>query len=849
MKKRFIISLLTLSLALLCWHLSTHPVMRLLEHKLYDLRMLLRQQPHQDNRILYVEMDEEALETIGRWPWSRATLAHIVDTLHDLGAAQVLLDITFSQTSPLTIKEQDTTYLTPNLIPLTTFLHNTLKADQPTAPDWKQIDHKITELQTQLQHNINFALINNDALLAKSFQHPQTYIGYKFDILYKEENIQYYNHLQHKKNVLNRWIVQHPNQPFDTLPNPLRYSPHLSEEKLKTLYRQQQLRFILNENLETSLENAAKHMKMNTSILRSDFIAAKKQVAQIHIRQYRFNTTNPSLEKLIWQLEIWDPEIVETFRQEWNTIDTEITSLQQFGLDIQTPQPFHKAIEFDPPLRPFAEAVTGAGFLNGIPDDDGVLRRIPLFIQYQDKLFPHIALTSVLNILNPKSISIIPHQALLLKKVQTNNGIKDISIPLIDEGHMMINWAGKWHDTFDHISSADIYRLFYLRQHQPSSTTKITSHQEQTFEKTLRKQVNNKICIIGLTAPGTHDYNPMPYESSYPMVGTHGNVINAILTNQMICKTSSQFNIILLGFCTILLSVFLTSSTPLISLLFISLLVSALWITALHLLNQGFWMPLAMPLCLCVCAFISITLYRFATEEKEKRWIKKAFSQYVSSDVIEEILQDPSKLGLSGERRTMSVLFSDIRGFTTYCEKHAPEEIVTILNEYLDAMTHVIFEEKGTLDKYVGDEIMALFGAPKYESPTLSAKRAVRTAWLMIKKLQKLQKKWRQENREPLDIGIGINTGEMVVGNIGSNLRKDYTVIGDAVNLGARVEALTRQFECPIIITATTYQYVKDLIEVKPLEAIKVKGKNIPVMIYAVTDCAITPKDLHENKK
>jgi len=182
----------------------------------------------------------------------------------------------------------------------------------------------------------------------------------------------------------------------------------------------------------------------------------------------------------------------------------------------------------------------------------------------------------------------------------------------------------------------------------------------------------------------------------------------------------------------------------------------------------------------------------------------------------------------------LAVQFSDIRAFTTYCENRTPEEIVAILNEYLDAMTKVIVEHKGTLDKYVGDEIMAVFGAPHYESAEINSKRAVICSMKMLERLKELHIEWKEKGLEPLDIGIGVNTGEMITGNMGSELRMDYTVIGDAVNLAARTEALTRQFNAHFMITEDTYQYTKDIIEVKQLEAIKVKGKDIPVMMYEV---------------
>jgi adenylate cyclase len=207
------------------------------------------------------------------------------------------------------------------------------------------------------------------------------------------------------------------------------------------------------------------------------------------------------------------------------------------------------------------------------------------------------------------------------------------------------------------------------------------------------------------------------------------------------------------------------------------------------------------------------------------------FSSYVSKRIVDELIRDPSKAKLGGDRKEITVLFSDIRGFTSFSEKHQPEEVVSLLNEYLGAMTQIVFEHDGTLDKFVGDAIMALWGAPVGQPD--HAERACRCALAMIRKLEELQGKWTAEGRYAIDIGIGINTGDMVVGNMGAEGKKmDYTVIGDNVNLGARLEGLTRKYNNHIIISAFTYGKVKDIVKVNELGAVTVKGKEQPVVIY-----------------
>ena len=251
--------------------------------------------------------------------------------------------------------------------------------------------------------------------------------------------------------------------------------------------------------------------------------------------------------------------------------------------------------------------------------------------------------------------------------------------------------------------------------------------------------------------------------------------------------------------------------------------------------EQGYIVNIVGPALGVLNTYLIVVIYKYITEEKQKKWIKNAFSHYLSPVLIDQIIANPDALALGGVRRELTVLFSDIRSFTTYCESHTAEEVVAILNEYLDAMVKVTIKYNGTIDKFVGDEIMAVYGSPLWVEPKIQAKDAVTTAIEMIKRLNELHEQWATEGRKPLSIGVGVNTGEMITGNMGSTEIFDYTVIGDNVNVGARVEALTRNYDTDIIITESTYDLVKDEnFALRELDSIVVKGKTKPVKIFSV---------------
>lgn len=455
-----------------------------------------------------------------------------------------------------------------------------------------------------------------------------------------------------------------------------------------------------------------------------------------------------------------------------------------------------------PTLLRFSSVANSLSHINMIPDGDGTLRWEALAIDYQGDFYAPIGLRAawLYRGLKKKDL-VLDYQGFIR--------LGDVDIPTDDHARMLINYRGP-NGMFPIYSISDI------------------------LDRTLPAGIfRNKIVLIGATAIGIYDLRVTPFSPNMAGIEKHASVVDNILRGDFIERTEVSI-VFLIFLFAIVLGVFLPRlGAKAGAALFLALFAGYLGTVYYLFAVKGIWFNLVYPGSALFFGYTTQTAYRFFTEERRARDIRRMFSSYVSKRIVDELIKDPSKAKLGGDRKEITVLFSDIRGFTSFSEKHQPEEVVSLLNEYLGAMTEIVFEHEGTLDKFVGDAIMALWGAPVGQPD--HAERAVKCALAMIGRLKKLQAKWAAEGKYVIDIGIGVNTGEMVVGNMGAEGKKmDYTVIGDNVNLGARLEGLTRQYNNHIIISEFTYEKVKDIVSVNQLGSVTVKGKQKPVMIYDV---------------
>jgi adenylate cyclase len=455
-------------------------------------------------------------------------------------------------------------------------------------------------------------------------------------------------------------------------------------------------------------------------------------------------------------------------------------------------------------ISSLAGAAQNSGYFNMLPDSDGSNRWAPLVIAFGDNYYSSLAISLVHAYLDfpALSLNLEPYGA---KSV----GIGDFLIPTDESGRLLINYLGPPR-TFPHYSITDILKGSF----SPGTFT-------------------NKIVLVGATAVGIYDLRVTPFSSTFPGVEIHATVIDNILHGSFLTHSSLTrfFDICAIIFFGLIVGLLMPRLRPISGMITAFLLIAAFVAVNFFIFFRfNIWLNLVYPFMTMATIYLGITIYHYFKEEREKKKIRGAFQYYLTASVINEMLKDPAKLKLGGDKKDLTVLFSDIRGFTTISEKLTPEALVALLNEYLTAMTNLVFEYDGLLDKYMGDAIMAVFGAP-LDQPD-HARRACLTALAMMRELRRLQKKWKDEGRPAFDIGIGVNSGDMVVGNMGSEMRFDYTVMGDMVNLGSRLEGTNKEYGTNIILSEFTYEKVKNSMCCRELDGVRVKGKIKPVKIY-----------------
>lgn len=486
---------------------------------------------------------------------------------------------------------------------------------------------------------------------------------------------------------------------------------------------------------------------------------------------------------------------------------------------------------WDPPYDELAAAARALGHNLFVFDGDGPVRRAVPFVRFGERAVPLLGVAAAIT-----ASGITPDQVHLDGEALV---LGDRRMPLLRaqvpaEGggtrpsrRMLIRFPGPAllpDGRTPTYRTYSFYELFYSEQQILAGETPLVDP----------ASFSDALVFVGSTAAGLNDVFTVPFGSAGVMPGAvvHASVADDILSNRFLRPLGLSATVaatvgaaVAVGLAAVLTNAWWTAMLAGALAAFIG------WL-GIFLFARGLWLELTIPsLAIALTTFNGVA-YQYFVEGREKRKVKRLFSRYVAPDVYTQLLAHPDSAQLGGQRREMSVLFSDIRGFTSVSERGQPEEIVAQLNEYFSRMVDVLFAHHGTLDKFVGDMVMALFGAP-VEDPD-HADHAVTAALAMLDSLHELNLRWAAEGRPQLDIGIGVNTGEMVVGNIGSSSIMSYTVIGDNVNLGSRLESLNKQYGTHIIISGHTRECLKGRYDVRPLGAVVVKGKTQQVAIFEV---------------
>lgn len=454
-------------------------------------------------------------------------------------------------------------------------------------------------------------------------------------------------------------------------------------------------------------------------------------------------------------------------------------------------------------IQEISAAALMSGYFNMIPDTDGVVRWLPGVLKFRDTLYAPLSLAAVSAFRNSAIEIMIDDYG--VREVR----IGDLTIPTDEQGRILINYRGE-EKSFPHISITDI-----LNGDVPHSTFK------------------DKIVMVGVTAIAIYDLRVTPFGTVFPGLEIHANIIESILSEDFLDRPNwaAIFDVLAI----LVLGVFLGIALPRVTVVpglaallgvFSGYIIFCQYLFSVH----GMVLNLVYPLSVILLVYVSITAYRYFVETRQKRFIKDAFSIYLAPTVVKQLIESPEHLELGGEEREITAFFSDVQGFTGISETLTPHEIVELLNEFLTEMTDIILHHEGTVDKFEGDAIIAFFGAPNILEN--HAERACSASIEMQKRLAQLRTKWRTESRPELKMRIGVCTGLAVVGNMGSEKRLDYTMMGDTVNTAARLEGVNKRYGIYTLISETTRKAAGNEITVREVDTIKVIGRKKPVTVF-----------------
>ena len=778
-------------------------IIEIADLKSTDLRFKWRGYRPTPSNLALIAIDDISVQEVGRWPWSHAKIAQIVDQVFAAGAKSLAFDIVFAEPEESIRQPGPDLIMTKALdahrdrVVLGSFSENydgeTLKSLKPYQ------DYCRNEAFRALNANqfvkLNPTFIMND--LADDF------VDLEF------------------KNVLGPIFVDLRQKVEDEL-----LQSYYHKSSLAQLTPQQQKHIALTQNDET-YAYCWRWLTDEDEYFKSSEIRNQYSELLSHHEIFKNSDIDQALGKF-----------------KMAVASHPVPPFQNWTINI----------------KEFQDSTDLTGSFNAEQDQDGAIRKSALFFRTGNRIgtsfIPSIGLQNYLlstGLQARVDFDKDPHWPLqkILSRFEIYDSSQDPeklvgSVPVDNQGRLSLNYYGGSH-MFPHVSAKDLLSdspTLTVSQEIQNPTTHLWTL--ETREVSKSDFLSGKALIIGATASGIYDLRVTPFEKNYPGPEVHLTLMGNLLDRKFLQSRGNESFWMIIFFLVfgIFFSLFISKLSALSGFLLTFFSLTLILFTDSILFERGYLVTTVLPLFLVLTLYMILTFYKYLTEERKKKYLRSTFSKYVSPAIVDEILKDPSNVDLGGQKMTLTVFFSDIRGFTTFSESMDAKVLAQFLNRYLTPMTNVIFANKGTLDKYMGDGIMAFFGAPIAFAD--NAECACRAALQSLKELEKLNQVLKKENWPPLSIGIGLNTSEMNVGNMGSDVVRSYTVIGDAVNLGSRLEGVTKEYGVQIIISEFTRDLIQNQFTTRKIGLVRVKGRKQPVQIFELISEGPAPIEWQE---
>lgn len=475
------------------------------------------------------------------------------------------------------------------------------------------------------------------------------------------------------------------------------------------------------------------------------------------------------------------------------------------------------ATSLNVPLEPLANAAAGLGHVNAVPDPDGITRRVALAFRYRDRSYPSLSARAA-DLLAPPGAGPLPFRREGRRAVHGG-----WSVPVDADGNLLLLWHGD--------VEKEIYERIPIWQVICSISSKNCDPPTVYYKP---EHFSDKVVLIGASAAGSYEFRPTPFGETAPGFSSHVTALDNLLHHEAMRVAPAWF---------LPLMVIAMAALGAAVLVRIGSAGAALGVMAAALAGYtglGYfafghwhlWLPVVAPASALVVSFAATGGVRFATTGRELRQTRSTLNRYMAPQLVEYVLSNVENVDFAGEKRELTIFFSDVRNFTTLTEKSDPLVLISMLNEYLTEMTDVIFKYDGVVDKFIGDGILAYWGA---FTPGNHALQGAQASLEMFERLKEMNARWAGKGWPEIDIGVGLNTGEVIFGNVGAGKKIEFTIIGDPVNLASRLESENKPQKTHIIISEFTLARLGDAAEVRSLGGVKVKGKTVETQIFELT--------------